>query len=66
MEELELVWVQQCGICGREHRHIEQRCVTSADEAKAEAGAFRQRCDSWYEAHVAALEPGRGRSLSMR
>lgn len=65
MEELELVWIQQCDVCGREHRHIEQRCVTSADEADAESGAFRERCDNWYEAHVATLEARRARPLSM-
>lgn len=56
MSELELVWVQECEICGREHRHMEQHCVESLDEAEAETGAFWARCNSWYNEHIEAMQ----------
>jgi hypothetical protein len=59
MSELEFVWVQQCAVCGHEHRHIEHHCVGSEDEAAAEAGAFHARCAHWYQAHVARVEARR-------
>lgn len=59
MSAVELVWVQQCEVCGREHRHMETHGVMSHDEAAAEAGAFRARCEHWYQAHVAVLDARR-------
>ncbi len=59
MPDLEFVWVQQCAACGGEHRHVEHHCVSSEDEAAAEAGAFHARCAHWHQAHVAALDTRR-------
>ena len=52
MPELELVWVQECEVCGREHRQNEHVCVASMDEVDGATGSFRERCERWYVSHL--------------
>lgn len=56
MAEVELVWVQQCEVCGREHRHMENHPVVNVEDADVETTAFRERCNNWYRAHVDAVQ----------
>ncbi len=56
MAEVELVWIQQCEVCGREHRHMENHPVEAIDDAEAETSAFWERCNNWYRAHVDAVQ----------
>ncbi|MSR13328.1 MAG: hypothetical protein EXR86_01955 [Gammaproteobacteria bacterium] len=56
MSEVELVWVQSCDVCGCEHRHMENHPIESQDQAESETGAFWERCNSWYRAHVEAVQ----------
>ncbi len=55
MSELELVWVRECEICSKEHRHMETHCIHSEAEIEIESGAFKARCERWYRTHVDAL-----------
>ena len=52
MSELELVWVRECEVCGKEHRHAETHQIKSIDEIDSESGAFKTKCENWYRAHV--------------
>ena len=59
MSTVEFIWLQHCEICGRDHRHVETRCVASPDEAAVEAEAFQVRCAHWYLDHRAQFEARR-------
>lgn len=52
MPQMELVWVQQCAVCGCEHRHMECRAREADVTPEEQIGAFHARCQSWYRAHV--------------
>jgi hypothetical protein len=54
--QVELEWVQQCAVCGCEHRHLECRSVAAEDTAETTTAAFRERCQRWYRAHVEATQ----------
>tara|TARA_R110001592_G_scaffold101457_1_gene287111 strand:+ start:181 stop:387 length:207 start_codon:yes stop_codon:yes gene_type:complete len=58
MSELELVWIRECEICGREHQQCETHDIRSVDEIEAESKAFKQRCEDWYSAHIRVLLEG--------
>lgn len=55
MAELELVWIKNCEVCGREHCRREHAAVDSLDAAEVETGAFYSKCEDWYQCHVAAI-----------
>jgi hypothetical protein len=63
MSEVEFVWVQECEVCGREHRHMECHAATSRDEILRQEAAFRERCANWYQGHLETLQ---ARQLSVR
>ena len=54
MSAIELVWVQQCEVCGCEHRHMACQELDVEVAPEVATGAFRARCESWYRAHVDA------------
>jgi len=58
MSELELVWIRECEICGREHQQCETHAIHSVDEIEVESKAFKQRCEDWYSAHIRVLLAG--------
>lgn len=58
MSELELVWIRECEVCGKEHRQCETHDIDSVDEIEAESKAFKQRCEDWYNAHIQVLLAG--------
>jgi len=55
MSELELVWIRECEVCGREHRQCETHDIGSIDEIDAESKAFKKRCEAWYSSHLKGL-----------
>ncbi len=55
MSELELVWIRECEVCGKEHQQCETHDVRSVDDIEAESKAFKQRCEDWYSAHIQVL-----------
>jgi len=59
MSELELVWILQCEVCGREHQQCESHDIQSLDQIESESKAFKQRCEEWYLAHVQVLQAGK-------
>jgi len=54
MSHVEMVWIQQCEVCGCEHRHMACRVADPDGSHEDATGAFRERCESWYRAHVDA------------
>ncbi len=56
MSTVEFTWLQHCEICGRDHRHVETRCVATPDEAAVAAEDFELRCAHWYGHHRAQFE----------
>jgi len=54
MAQIEMEWVQQCEVCGCEHRHMECRKVDADVAPEAALDAFHARCLSWYRVHVDA------------
>ena len=55
MSELELVWIRECEVCGKEHRYSEVLNIGSIDEVDAKSGAFKNKCEQWYASHVDSL-----------
>lgn len=55
MPALEFVWVQHCEVCGCEHRHMEHH-EASPGSGDAQSEAFRERCQTWYRAHLDAAQ----------
>ncbi|MFT4580490.1 MAG: hypothetical protein ACI915_000778 [Gammaproteobacteria bacterium] len=60
MSELELVWVRECEICGKEHQRNECLEIGSLDDIESESGAFKFRCENWYPLHIRALRAEQG------
>lgn len=58
MSELELVWILECEVCAKEHKHAETHSIQSIDEIDSESGVFKTKCDNWYRAHVETLLAG--------
>ena len=58
MSELELVWILECEVCAKEHKHVETHNIKSIDEIDSESGVFKAKCDDWYRAHVETLLAG--------
>jgi hypothetical protein len=58
MSELELVWIRECEVCGKEHQHCESHDIESIDEIESESKAFKQRCEDWYRTHVRIIQSG--------
>lgn len=50
MSHLELVWIRECEICAKEHQQIE-----SIEDIATKSGAFKKRCENWYQSHIANL-----------
>ena len=65
MSELELVWIRECEVCGKEHRHFETHDIQSIAEIEPESKAFKQRCEDWYETHVELMLADQVRSAAV-
>lgn len=56
MAELELVWVKECEVCGREHRQMDHVCIDSIEEVDGATGRFYERCERWYSNHIEHIQ----------
>ena len=66
MAELELVWVKECEVCGREHRQVDRIGIDSIADVEGATGRFCERCEQWYHAHVEHLQALRRVSVGLR